>query len=778
MLTEGRESYLFLRDLLARKRHLRVHAMGVCGVGLSGVAALLQARGWEVSGCDVNAACEQAEWLAAHGIAVRDGHEPAHLSATCDLLVRSAAVAPSHPEVQRAHELGIPVVRRGEMLAALLSARRGVAVCGTHGKTTTACFTTRLFQALGAAPGWCIGGSVPALAGVADAGGAGPLVVEADESDGTLALYEPAITVVTNIDADHMEHFGGLEALSACFAGAVANTREGVVYGADDAAATAVCAAAPGAIGFGFDPAARLRIASLDMNADRMRLEVLWDGVSLGQAELRVTGRHNALNACGALGAAIAAGYAPQVAFAALAALDELPGRRFEQVAVRGGIRVISDYSHHPAEIAALVALARLQDAQRLVAIFQPHRYSRTRALAEVFPAAFRGVAELLLAPVYAASEEPLEGGRIEDLYRAFRAQAGAGIPLPRLAASLEAAWHWLRRHLRPGDLLLVVGAGDVEQVARWAASEYGQGAIRAAAPVAADAFAGIAGVTVRLSHPLGPLTTLGVGGPAEALLDVDTPEALSAALRVCRERGYRRHLLAGGSNTLVDDLGVRGVVLRLHGQSFRGWHVADGRLTAGCGWGGSALLERMTSAGLGGLEFLDGIPGRLGGWLAMNAGAHGGEIGTRVRALHCVDSDGAPFTVSGADAGFGYRRCAVLAQAVAVGIELDLAPDDPAAVAARRQAYRQRRLNLAGLRTAGSVFRNPPGEAAGRLLDLAGCKGLRVGGARVFEGHANVIALDADAAAADMLALMALMRDRVRSRHGVELAAEIRHLR
>jgi UDP-N-acetylmuramate dehydrogenase len=281
----------------------------------------------------------------------------------------------------------------------------------------------------------------------------------------------------------------------------------------------------------------------------------------------------------------------------------------------------------------------------------------------------------------------------------------------------------------------------------------------------------------VRAGHSLAALTTLGVGGAADLLADVATPAALAEVLRRCRDNGVPWHLLAGGSNTLVDDLGVRGVTLRLCGAAFTGLECADGIVSAGCGWVGAALLERLTAAGLGGLEFLDGVPGRLGGWLAMNAGAHGGAIGDRVTRISVLRSDGTPASIPIVDAGFAYRRCAALEGSVALSADFRLSREDVATVAARRADCRRRRLDFGGWRTAGSVFRNPPGAAAGQLLERAGCKGMRVGGAMVYNLHANVIVAEAGATASDVKALMALMRERVRAACGVELKPEIRHL-
>ena len=764
-----------LDALLHRPGPLRAHAMGVCGVGLSGVARLLAGCGWRVSGCDADVSGPAAARLERDGVAVRQGHDPAHLDRPCDLLVRSAAVSDSHPEVVRARSIGIPVARRGEVLAALLNARRSVAVCGTHGKTTTACMTLRLLQVLGMDPDWCIGGATRAMGDVARQGGAGPLVAEGDESDGTLARYAPSVLVVTNVDADHLEHFGTLEALHACFAAAAEATREGVVYCADDEGAARLCVGRERTLGYGFSSAARLRITRADLQADRMTLDMTFEDRALGTVTLPLTGRHNALNAAAALGAALALGGDPDRAFPALAALDELPGRRFECLCRQQGIAVVSDYSHHPAEIAALVSLARLQPARRTLAVFQPHRYTRTLALGASFPAAFAGIDDLLLLPVYAASEDPLPGGDARDLYARFRARQAPDIPVPRLAGTQEAAAAWLLETLRAGDQLLVIGAGDVVKLGEAVAAALGQ-PTRSGTDAAAARLARVDGVALRRRVPLAPLTTLGVGGGADLLAEAATESALADALRIAGEAGLPVRVLGGGSNLLVSDLGVRGLVVRLAGGDFGAITCgSDGRVRVGAGVAGARLLQRLTEAGLDGLSFMEGIPGTVGGWLSTNAGAHGACIGDRVRAIHGLKKDGTPFIVKGGEAGFGYRACRVLETRVATAVELALCPAAPGAVAQARRHYRGLRLDFGGHRSAGSVFRNPAGVPAGRMLDEAGCKGLSIGGARVFARHANVIVTQEGATASDVLVLMQRMRQRVQAQQGVDLDAEVR---
>jgi len=746
---------------------------------MAGLAYLLSRQGWRVSGCDArpNALCR---WLEEAGIPVAGEHAPAHLD-EAERLIITPAVAPDEPEWAQARAQGMPVFRRGEVLAAWLSARRGVAVCGAHGKTTTACFTARLLSVLGPSPAWCVGGATRAMGRVAWEGAEGQevLVAEADESDGTLALYRPAVTVITNIDLDHLDHFAGEEALLDCFRAVAAQTREGVAFCRDNPrAGLAAQAAAVPALGFGFGVAAELRACKVEAGAETVAFTPVYRGRDQARVVLRVAGRHNALNALGAAAAALILGYDPAAVFAALPqACDELPGRRFECVADEGGIRVVADYAHHPAELEAAVAMARLQGPSRLVVVFQPHRYSRTKALGHAFPQALKGADEVILLPVYAASEPWIEGGDSADLYTHFR-EAGAGGARVTLARSQGEAWRFLRQTLQSGSLLLLAGAGDVIGMADRIREDRQRGWPACREPEGFEArLRAIEGLCVTPFGALPAWSFFGTGGWARWRVEAADESALGALLKRCRQDDVPWRFVGAGANSWFSDLGEPGCVIRLASSACREWEAGEDEIRVGCNWKGPALLDELERRGLTGLEFLDSVPGSLGGWLAMNAGAHGCEIGERVQWIRCLNPDGEITILHPMDCGFGYRRCDALAGRVALSCALRVERADAGAVRARREAFRARRIPLTGLRTEGSVFRNPQGDAAGRLLDTAGCKGMRVGGARVTAGHANVVAVEDPVTASDVLALVTRMRRRVECVWGVSLSPEIRGL-
>lgn len=400
----------------------RIHMIGIGGIGMAGLALLLKERGHDVDGCDEQEN-RQTVWLREKGIPVYTGRDPAHL-AGAEWIIRTTAVPDDHPEVVNAK---VPVSRRGEVLPVLLRDRFTIAVSGTHGKTTT---TSMIAQILGC--GYCIGGEVPGFDGVAKDGEI--MVVEADESDGTLVNYQPDIAVITNIEYDHMEHHASVEAFEACFKTFINRTQQKVVYCAEDPAASRLCAGNPKAVPYGLQ-------------------------VSGFRFPVSLPGRHNQLNACAA--AEVCRRWKSDAEISGALENIKPVRRRFERV-FEGAYTVISDYAHHPTEIRTLIQTVReTLKPERLLGVFQPHRYTRTRALMDDFPPALAGLDRLWLLPVYAASEKPVPGGTTGDLFKKIPASQYVKNML-----TLEAAWQDIQNELRVGDVLLIIGAGDIEQLA------------------------------------------------------------------------------------------------------------------------------------------------------------------------------------------------------------------------------------------------------------------------------------------------------------------------
>lgn len=637
---------------------VRIHLIGIGGVGMAGLAVLLKARGHEVSGCDLKAT-PRTRWLESQGIPVFVGHSPDHLKDADEVIV-TPAVARDNPERQAC----VNPRFRGEVLAELVNSTDGIAVCGSHGKTTTATWIAKLLQALGESVSWCIGGETGAFP-VAHAAASGPLVVEADESDGTLALYRAKTLVVNKCEYDHPDHFKTEADYFACYETAKRN--------------------------------AETVIESESLDCSMVRTFECSNGLP----------EHNLKNMRAAVEVALRRGHAmTDIAKALPQIVAKLPDRRFERVWPQSNnqtveqpnnLLVYTDYAHHPTEMACAVGMARQICRGTLRVLFQPHRYSRTKALLRDFPAAFEGADEVVLCPTYAAFEQPVEGGDIADLYRACRERFNAetrrrGEVSLFLSRSCDEAWEHAFNSMREGDLTLLLGAGDIINL-------------------------------VPQIHR-----------------DLD-----SASLRLCASNPtprLRKIWIGQGSNTWKSDMNLSVEYVKTSGPA---------------GAPGASL----------GIPWMAGIPGTVGGWIKMNAGAFGHSI-SEVLAEVKVDGRWLPASAC----GFSYRHSDITGEIQDFKLNSNYSavrlPTSPSA-----EAYLAKRKKFpAG--TYGSFFKNPEGDFAGRLLEAAGAKELRVGGASVWSEHANVIVRGEGATASDVIALARLMRNRVFFRFGVRLEPEV----
>ncbi len=751
-----------------------VHFAGICGVGMAGLAILLKSRGFTVSGCDLMIN-KLASWLRERGITVVERHSPTHLTEDVQWVVRSAAVPETSDEIQAALTRGIPVFKRGQVLAALLADTPFVAVAGTHGKTTTASFIAQILALAGRAPSFCIGGEAEPLGGVAGIGTGGITVVEADESDGTLALYAPDIAVVTNVEFDHMEHFDGVDAFEACFQTFIRQTRRRILYCADDSRAAKICGTHPHATSFGFSKDAALSAEVLRETPVSTEFRLSQKGTSLGLFTVSAPGRHNVLNAISSLAVGLELEIPIQVLREALAKVV-LPRRRFERIIDRADLAVISDYAHHPSEIAALVNATNRLNRPRILAVFQPHRYTRTRALGPDFPPAFKGLDEVVLCPVYAASEAPLAGGSIWDLYALCRKHPDLNV---RVASSLRNAWDYSRGQLQIGDAFLVIGAGDVERIAGWARDDLGRKRIEELTSPVSRAIREIdlQSTLIKGREPLASRTTLGVGGRADLWMDIANEDDLLKIVKWTRSAMIPFQILGGGSNVLISDLGVRGVVARLTGEPFRRISSREGLVVAGAGTPLTKLLAWSADQGLAGLEFLESIPGTVGGAVRGNAGAWGKSIADALTWVRFIDRDDRISVIYRHDLDFGYRACPALRDQLIIEAAFQLAPGDHATIVRERAELAHRRSWMKGLRSAGSIFKNPPGGFAGQLIEQAGLKGFTVGGASISLPHANVIVTTPLARASDVMAVLEITRAEVNRQSGIRLETEIQIL-
>jgi UDP-N-acetylmuramate--alanine ligase len=445
------------------KRYQQIHFVGIGGVGMSGIAEVMINMGYRVTGSDTRRS-EAVERLEQLGAKVFTGHQPAHLEGA-HVVVYSSAVARDNVEVQVARQRGIPVIPRAEMLAELMRLKYGIAIAGTHGKTTTTSIVAAVLAGAGLDPTVVVGGRVHGLGANARLGQGEFLVAEADESDGSFLKLSPTIAVVTTVDAEHLDHYADLDAIRHAFLEFVNKVP---FYGA-----AVVCLDEPNiqemipdiekrVITYGLESGADLTARRLQFSGLSSQFEVLHRGRLLGQALLQVPGRHNVLNSL----AAVAVALDLEVPFERIrTALAGFAGvqRRFQIRGEAQGVLVVDDYGHHPAEIRATLAAAKAGFDRRLITVFQPHRYSRTHHLRKEFLTAFYQSDVLIVMDIYPAGEAPIPGVNARDLAEGIAAHGHREVVY--MDGDREGIVRFLLESTRPGDLLLTLGAGDVGQL-------------------------------------------------------------------------------------------------------------------------------------------------------------------------------------------------------------------------------------------------------------------------------------------------------------------------
>ena len=443
------------------KRIRSVHLIGIGGAGMSGLAWLLLARDVRVSGSDLKESPAVTQ-LRAAGAEIRIGHEAANVEAP-DAVVVSTAIAGDNPEIRYARERGIAVLARAQVLAALMRGGRGVAVAGTHGKTTTTSMLAVILERAGADPTYVVGGDLNESGSNARSGRGDVFLAEADESDGSFLLLEPEIAIVTNVEEDHLDFFADRAEVEAAFAAFCGHAGLVIACADDPGVRRVVRAAGVTPLWYGQDPGNEVRVSEIEASGGGSvaRLTV---GDWEGQMEVPIPGRHHALNAAGAVAAAVRLGVTPDVAVEALRAFGGVR-RRWEVQGVARGAQFVDDYAHHPTEIAATLAAANEVGHARIIGVFQPHRYTRTARMWRGLGESLRGADVVVVTDVYGAGEEPVVGITGKLVVEAL-VEASPGKRAIYLPRRLDLA-PFLAREVRAGDLVLTLGAGDITMVAR-----------------------------------------------------------------------------------------------------------------------------------------------------------------------------------------------------------------------------------------------------------------------------------------------------------------------
>lgn len=432
---------------------------------MSGIAMILLEQGHKVSGSDLQASAA-VQRLEAAGAEVFIGHAASNLAEDVSLVVVSTAIQPDNIELLAAGERNIPVAHRGDMLARFMAEKKGIAIAGSHGKTTTTAMVALVLERNKLDPTVIIGGNFHDIGGNAKGGRGEFLVAEADESDGSFLKLSPFIAIITNIEDDHLDHYGSREKIKAAFAEFVEKIPAAgfVVLCMDDLNVRELAEKIDKRVlTYGIEHPARYMARDIRSKGLTTFAEIYFDNKHLGQLELGVPGRHNINNAM----AAVVIGLSLGLEFADIAAALKSfkgVGRRFQLMGQVDGATIVDDYAHHPTEVAATLRAARQTDAGRVIAVFQPHRYTRTKFLHNEFGSSFGDADLIIINEIYSAGEEPIEGVSADLIVRAVKERTANPV---LYIQSMEEIVDFLTREARPGDLIMTLGAGNIRNAGR-----------------------------------------------------------------------------------------------------------------------------------------------------------------------------------------------------------------------------------------------------------------------------------------------------------------------
>jgi UDP-N-acetylmuramate--alanine ligase len=439
-----------------------VHFVGIGGIGMSGIALVLLKMGYKVSGSDIESS-NLTRKLSSNGAVIYPGHNSSNLPLSAEVVVYSSSINESNPEIQEARKRNIPVVKRALVLSEILNGKKGIAVTGTHGKTTTSSLISVMLENLKLDPTVMIGGEVELFDGNAKYGNGEYAVVEADESDGSFLCLKPFHSVITNVEMEHVDYYKTLDDVIESYAAFAGNTgRKGCLFYnyEDENIKKALKEFSGQKESFGFSKSADIYPHEIKMNEFYTSYVCAYKNEIMGRVSLRIPGRHNILNSL----AAILVGFKLGLSFENICrSIQDFTGtkRRFHLRANVDGVMLIDDYAHHPTEIRAVLDACKNWKDKRVIVIFQPHRYTRTKFLAEEFGTCFEGADKLILTDIYAASEEPMEDVSVKNIYDRIKARGGNDVTM----ISKESIAPYVMEMKARGDMILVMGAGDIKEV-------------------------------------------------------------------------------------------------------------------------------------------------------------------------------------------------------------------------------------------------------------------------------------------------------------------------
>lgn len=741
-----------------------IHLVGVSGSGMIGLARILIQSGHRVSGSDLQQS-GQLQDLINLGLKFLPSHDAGHVK-SMELLVYSSAINKNNAERKASFELGIPQVRRAECLAALVAKRELLIAAGTHGKTTSTVMLTSVLLEDGREPGYYIGADAPGFGASAGAGKGLAFAAEADESDGSILLYQPESCLILNVEEDHLDYYRDLPHILSVFKQVVMQTKGVVVLCADDVNAMSLKDSLKNCISYGVKEQANFQAYDICLEETGSMFRVKRDGIDLGEIELSIPGLHNVSNATGIIALAMSYGVAYASCVSAMAKIRGA-SRRFDVRFQNDAYLIVDDYAHHPTEIKATLAAAKNTGRKRVVAAFQPHRYSRTYHLRNEFSQAFAAVDSLYLTDIYGAGEKPLvemDGAKFFELVKNEIGEKA------HYAASLGELKLKLASALTEGDCVISMGAGDIHKVTEELATDL-KLLLEMRQTVGAEN-------GLRIYESMRRHTSLRVGGPAQYWFEPSDEDALSKMLIFCFNKKIPVTLIGRGTNLVVTDRGIKGVCVHLGQKKFIEVCIENNLITAGAGTRLKDIVYQAKKVGLGGLEFMEGIPGNLGGALRMNAGAMQAWMMDVVHSVRHMNAEGRVQETPVSEISAGYRKVPLFEKEIVLSAVLKGIATSETEIGDVLKAYSKKRWSSQpAAPSAGCTFKNSEHISTGRLIEELGLKDTILGGARISPVHGNFIVNDGHASAADILGLIKLIETKALSERGIKLELEVKIL-
>lgn len=755
----------------------RIHFIGIGGIGMSGIARVLIDMGYKVSGSDLEMN-NLTKTIESLGGRIFQGHRGSNVLADTGIVVYSSSINNENPEIIEARKKDIPIVHRARILGELFNGKKGIAVTGTHGKTTTTSLISVMLYELGADPTVIVGGEVSQFRGNAYSGKGGYFVAEADESDSSFLHLKPFYAVITNIEMEHLDHYASLKDIKDAFRAFVGNIKKGgmVFYNiADENAADVIKKCPVKSETFGFTEDADIYARDIKMGGFATSFKCFYKKRLLGTVEIAIPGKHNVLNALSTILVGLKTGLKFNAIKRAIRKFDGAR-RRFDLRSNTNGIMLIDDYAHHPTEIKAVLSACRNWKNKRLIAVFQPHRYTRTKFLADEFGKCFDLADKLILTDIYAASEKPIKNVSIKNIYDKVVA---SGIKDVSIMKKKDIPAH-IMKLAKKDDMVIVMGAGDIKKVSdelsamlneKWSQN-----------PAYVKELKKLIKGEVVLKEPLSRHTSFRIGGPANVWVEPDNVSDLKNTISFAKTRRIPFFVIGNGSNVLASDAGFSGIVIHLGSACFKKIAIKRNLVTVGAGFSLPKLVRLACDKGLGGMESLVGIPGTLGGAIYMNAGGSTSpvykNIGDLVSSLKVMGEDGSIRILKKNEINFGYRF-SNLESYIILEARLKLDKSDKISLVASCSKFLGMKKNkqVLDLPSAGCVFKNPPDSqwTSGQMIDMLGLKGHRIGGAQIAERHANFIVNKGGATCGDVMEMIDFIQDKIKENYNITLNLEIK---